>query len=101
MRLLVTTQPRITDTEIGSQLGITERPVRRIISELETAGYLRRSRDSRANRYEANPILLLPGPIMRDISAGDLLGVWHVRSTDDAEDQSLGLATEVYPSRLA
>lgn len=41
--VLVATQPRITATEIGSQLGITERPVRRIISELEAAGYLGRS----------------------------------------------------------
>ena len=33
--LLVSTVPQITATQIGAQLGITERPVRRIISELE------------------------------------------------------------------
>ena len=36
--LLVATVPQITATQIGAQLGITERPVRRIISELESAG---------------------------------------------------------------
>ena len=39
--ILIASQPQITAVEIGSQLGITERPVRRIISELEAVGYLR------------------------------------------------------------
>lgn len=92
--LLVATRPRITATEIGSQLGITERPVRRIISELEAAGYLRRRRDGRANRYEANPILPLPGPVIRDISVGDLIDVLQVRSTNGIKDQSSAINTE-------
>ena len=52
--LLVATVPQTTATQIGAQLGITERPVRRIISELESAGYIRRIREGRRNRYEAN-----------------------------------------------
>ncbi len=85
--VLVATQPRITATAIGSHLGITERPVRRIISELEAAGYLRRTRDGRANRYGVNPVLPLPGPVLRDIAVGDLIDILQVRSAERYRDQ--------------
>ena len=88
--VLVATQPRITATEIGSQLGITERPVRRIISELEAAGYLRRTRDGRANRYEVNPVLPLPGPVIRHIAVGDLIDILRVRSAEGCGGQNRG-----------
>ena len=45
--VLVATEPLISATEIGSRLGITERPVRRIISELEDEGYIYRTREGR------------------------------------------------------
>ena len=73
--ILIASQPQITAVEIGSQLGITERPVRRIISELETAGYLRRRREGRVNRYDVSPSLLLPGPVFKNMAVGDLLGI--------------------------
>jgi DNA-binding transcriptional ArsR family regulator len=73
--ILVAIQPRITATQIGSQLGITERPVRRIIAELEAAGYIRRMREGRTNRYEVNPISPLPGPVLRDLAVGDLIDI--------------------------
>jgi len=79
--ILIASQPQITAVDIGSQLGITERPVRRIISELETAGYLRRRRQGRVNRYDVNPSLLLPGPVLKGIAVGDLLGI--LRSISD------------------
>ena len=88
--VLVATQPRISATAIGSQLGITERPVRRIISELEAAGYLRRTRDGRANRYEVNPVLPLPGPVIRDIAVGDLIDILRVYSAEGCGDQNRG-----------
>lgn len=73
--ILIASQPQITAVEIGSRLGITERPVRRIISELETAGYLQRRRAGRLNRYDVNPSLSLPGPVLKDVAVGDLLGI--------------------------
>jgi hypothetical protein len=78
--VLVATQPQITTTEIGSRLSITERPVRRIIAELEAAGYIRRTREGRANRYEVNPILPLPGPVLRNLAVGDLIDILQARS---------------------
>jgi DNA-binding transcriptional ArsR family regulator len=82
--VLVATQPRITATEIGSRLGITERPVRRLIAELEAAGYIRRTREGRANRYEVNPVLPLPGPVFRDLAVGDLIDILQARSPEGA-----------------
>ena len=73
--ILIASQPQITALEIGSKLGITERPVRRIISELEMVGYLRRRREGRVNRYDVNPSLLLPGPVLKNMAVGDLLGI--------------------------
>ena len=68
--LLVATVPQITATQIGAQLGITERPVRRIISELESAGTYENSR--RQTLTNSQP---LPGPVVRDLAVGDLLGI--------------------------
>ena len=60
------------------QLGITERPVRRAISELEAAGYIHRIREGRKNRYEVNPGLPLPVPVIRELALGDLLNILEV-----------------------
>ena len=40
--LLIAQRRQITAREIAEVLGLTERPVRRIIAELEAAGYFRR-----------------------------------------------------------
>ena len=78
--ILVATAPRISATEIGAQLGITERPVRRIISELEAEGYIHRTRVGRSNRYAVNGVLPLPGPVIRELAVGDLLHILQIGS---------------------
>jgi Mn-dependent DtxR family transcriptional regulator len=42
----------IRTRDIAARVGITERAVQRIISELSAAGYLSRMREGRRNRYE-------------------------------------------------
>jgi predicted ArsR family transcriptional regulator len=42
----------IRTRDIAERVGITERAVQRIISELSAAGYLSRTREGRRNRYE-------------------------------------------------
>jgi DNA-binding Lrp family transcriptional regulator len=86
--ILVANQPQITAVQIGAHLGITERPVRRIISELEAAGYLRRRREGRVNRYDVYPSLPLPGPVFRNIAVGDLLNVLRSLSNQRNGPQS-------------
>ena len=48
---LIAEHGEITAREIASRLDITERSVRRIISELETEGYLGKRKVGRNNRY--------------------------------------------------
>ncbi|MBI4337703.1 MAG: MarR family transcriptional regulator [Chloroflexi bacterium] len=49
---LIAQHGQITARDIAAELGITERSVHRIISDLEAEGYLRRRRDGRLNRYQ-------------------------------------------------
>ena len=84
--LLVGTNSRITAKQIGEQLGITERPVRRNISELEAAGYLRRTRVGRSNTYEVNSNLSLPGPVLRYLAVGDRLNILRPRLPTESGD---------------
>ena len=72
---LVSRQPRLTARQIASHLGITERSVQRIISDLATKGYLRRTREGRSNHYEVDETLSLPESILTDVAVGDLLNV--------------------------
>jgi len=57
--------------EVAERVGITERAVQRIVSELESAGYVERIREGRRNRYEVNGDLPLRHPVEghRDLSA--------------------------------
>ena len=43
---------QITAREIAERLAMTERPIRRIIADLEAAGYLQKSRTGRVNQYQ-------------------------------------------------
>jgi len=47
----------ITGRELSRLIGITERSVRNIISDLESEGYIKRSKEGRQVRYKINPHL--------------------------------------------
>lgn len=49
--------------DIAERVGITERAVQRILSELEDASYIERSREGRRNFYEVRTDLPLRHPI--------------------------------------
>ncbi len=72
---LIAQHGQITARQIGLNLGITERSVHRIISELETEGYLQRTRSGRVNQYEINTEVSLRRAEMRHRAVGDLLKV--------------------------
>jgi hypothetical protein len=73
--LCIARDPDVRLREIGDQIGITERAAHRIVSELTHAGYLRRERNGRRNRYTITSHLGLPDPLARDRSIGDLLTI--------------------------
>ena len=76
--LLIAHQRQITAREIAETLGLTERPVRRIIAELAAAGYLHKQRVGRVNQYAVNLDLPLPQPVGREVAVRDLLQVFHL-----------------------
>jgi hypothetical protein len=76
--LLIAQRRQITAREIAGTLGLTERPVRRIIAELEAAGYLRKQRVGRVNEYEVSLDVPLPQPVNREVVVRDLLQVFHL-----------------------
>lgn len=68
-------QPSITAVAISAEIGITERAVRKIISELEKHGYIGKSKEGRRIRYTINPEVPLRHKTQRDKAVGDLLKI--------------------------
>jgi len=59
--------------DVAQRVGITERAVQRIVTELEAAGVLERERDGRRNRYTIHRDRPLRHPIEAHCTVGDLL----------------------------
>jgi len=59
--------------DIAARVGITERAAQGIVSDLETGGYLTRTRVGRRNTYEVHPELPFRHAIERDHQVGELL----------------------------
>ena len=66
-------KPEATTREIATNLGMTERSVQRIISDLHLASYISKEKVGRRNRYEVNIEKVLRLPIKQDKCVGDLL----------------------------
>jgi DNA-binding MarR family transcriptional regulator len=74
-------QPDLRLREVAEEIGITERAVQRIVTDLEAAGILTRSREGRRNRYEINPAERLRHPNEAHRTVGDLLALGQVLGT--------------------
>ena len=62
-----------TVREIANAIGITERTAHKIISDLETAGYISRTKSGRRNTYRIHAELPLRHATQRDVAIGHLL----------------------------
>ena len=73
--------PQSTAREIASAINITEWTVRKIIDDLEAAGYIERRKAGRRNMYRIDPYLYMRHETIRDVRVGDLLKVlgWRHR----------------------
>jgi predicted transcriptional regulator of viral defense system len=60
--------------DVAATVGITERTAGQIVSELEQAGYLTKTRIGRRNRYEVHGELPLRHPQHRHHTVGELIG---------------------------
>lgn len=63
----------LTLRDIAQTVGITERAVHRIVSELEEAGALTRERIGRRNVYRIHPELNLRHPLESHCTIGEIL----------------------------
>ena len=71
--LSVADKPETTTREIADNLGVTERSVQRAVSDLDGAGYIKRKKVGRRNRYDVNRKKTLRSPIKQDKRVADLL----------------------------
>lgn len=63
--------------DIALEVGITERAIRHIISDLEDAGYVERVRIGRRNSYRIDESLHLRHPIEQHKTIADLIRTIH------------------------
>ena len=65
--------PSHTRREIANHVGVTERTIHKILSDLEAAGYIERTKRGRRNLYSVDPALPLRHHTKQDIIVSDLL----------------------------
>jgi DNA-binding transcriptional ArsR family regulator len=75
--ILLAADPALVLREVATRVGITERAVQRIITDLEDAGFLERERIGRRNRYRILGDQCLRHPIEAHRTIGDLVGLIH------------------------
>jgi DNA-binding transcriptional ArsR family regulator len=71
--LLLAMQPDLRVRDIALGVGITERAVQKILTELEEGGVVTRTRDGRRNRYEIHAERPLRHPVEAHRTVGDLI----------------------------
>jgi predicted transcriptional regulator len=67
--------PDMVLREVALKVGITERAVQKIVTDLEEAGALSRQREGRRNHYQINRRLRLRHPLENHAEIGQLLEV--------------------------
>ena len=67
--------PELRLRDVAEKVGITERAVQRIVTELEEGGALTRIRDGRRNRYEVHSQTPLRHPIEAHRTIGELIAL--------------------------
>jgi AraC-like DNA-binding protein len=67
--------PEVRLRDVAARVGITERAVQRIVTDLEGQEYLTVSKEGRRNRYQVNYDRPLRHPIERHRTVKDLIGL--------------------------
>ena len=73
--LCIASTPQARIRDLADRVGITERAVQRIISELEEGGYLTHEREGRRNTYHVRSHLPLRHPVERKNKVAALLAL--------------------------
>lgn len=67
--------PDVRLKDVALQVGITERAVQKIVSELVAVGYIEISKAGRCNTYRISPDSKLRHPLEAETSVGDFLSL--------------------------
>jgi DNA-binding IclR family transcriptional regulator len=71
--LCVAGDPDARVRDIAQTVGVTERATQRILTELEEAGYLTKTRDGRRNRYTIDTAVSMRHPMDKAHRIGELV----------------------------
>ncbi len=77
--LCLADEPNLRLREVAEQIGITERAVQRIVTDLEDAGIVTRTREGRRNTYTINEDAPFRHPNEAQSTVSDLLRVLLLR----------------------
>lgn len=73
--LCLAADPEARLRDLADQVGITERAVQHIVSDLAAAGVVERTREGRRNRYTLHPEAPLRHPVEAHRRVGDLVAL--------------------------
>ena len=65
--------------DVAEMVGVTERAAQRIVKDLAEAGYVKRERVGRRNRYVVNPHAPMRHPAQSEVEVGELLRLLRPR----------------------
>jgi DNA-binding MarR family transcriptional regulator len=82
--LCIARDPDARLRDIAETVGITERAVQRIVSDLVEGGFVKRERQGRRNIYTVNPAERMRHPSQFDHEIGELLDLLALEKPADA-----------------
>jgi predicted transcriptional regulator len=83
---LLANHPRITAREISQEVGITERSVRIIISDLDKGGYISKIREGRGVQYMVDLERPMRHKTQRDVAVNHLLSILNAKCSSIKKD---------------
>ncbi|GGS56330.1 hypothetical protein GCM10010156_13630 [Planobispora rosea] len=95
--LMVARDPQVRLRDVAAGIGITERAAQAIVSDLEEAGYLTRTRVGRRNRYSVDPTRRFRHPAEAGVRIESLLDIFTHR--EDTTSADPGRAQRERPER--
>lgn len=104
--LAIARDPTARLRDLAETVGVTERAAHAIVADLESTGYLRRTRVGRRNHYTVNPAGHFRHPAEADRRIGDFLALFDVHPKDaypkdvhpeDAHPEDVHPETETLP----
>ncbi len=96
--LALAQDPEARLRDLAERVGITERAVHRLLSEMEAAGVISRHREGRRNSYSINRAVRLRHPIEDHRTVGDLIDLIDLASSTRRRGAKPRESTSATPS---